>query len=81
MKHNLEQYILPYFGTLKTKEDVLKFIDDRRLNFHPLGKLIVYGELRLNDKAKKEYDRMFHEKLHPHFLETVKEYGRKYGIS
>jgi hypothetical protein len=44
-----------------------------------IGKLIVYGELQLIDKAKAEYDRMFQEKLNPHFLETVKEYGEKYA--
>ena len=81
MKDNLERHILPYFNTVSTKEDVLNFIDAKQLHLQPLGKLIVYGELQLIDKAKVEYDRMFQEKLNPHFLETVKEYGQKYGIS
>ncbi|MGZ3940139.1 MAG: DUF4304 domain-containing protein, partial [Flavisolibacter sp.] len=81
MKDNLERYILPYCHTLSTREDVLKFLDANQLHMQPLGKLIVYGELHLIDKAKREYDKMFREKLNPHFLETVKEYCQKYGIS
>ena len=81
MRDNLEQFILPYFSTVSTIDDVLSLVDTEKLHLQPLGKLIIYGELRLIDKAKTEYDRMFEEKLNPHFLETVKEYGEKYGIS
>jgi len=80
MRDNLEQFILPYFSMVSTIDDVLSLVDTEKLHLQPLGKLIIYGELRLVDKAKAEYDRMFQEKLNPHFLETVKEYGQKYGI-
>ena len=81
MRDNLERFILPYFSSVSTIDDVLSLVDTEKLHLQPLGKLIIYGELRLIDKAKTEYERMFKEKLNPHFLETVKEYGEKYGIS
>jgi hypothetical protein len=46
----------------------------------PLGKLIVYGEFKKFDKAKREYERLLNNKTNPHFLMTVKEYGQKYEL-
>nr|WP_281168253.1 hypothetical protein [Pedobacter glucosidilyticus] len=42
---------------------------------------IVYAELKQFDKAKTEYLTILKEKTNPHFLETVKEYGEKYGLT
>lgn len=81
MRENLERFILPYFNTVSTTQDALTLIEGECLHLPPLGKLIVYGELNLTEKAKAEYERMFQEKLNPDFLETVKKYGQKYGIS
>lgn len=81
MKENLEQYILPYFKSLRNKRDVLNFIDADPMTLQPIGKLVVYGELNLIEKAKAEYEKMFEEDLHPQFLETLKQYGLKYGLS
>lgn len=80
MKGNLEQYILPYFNTVKTRENLLALVETKQLDMEPLEKLIVYGELKLMAKAKAEYESMLERKLNPYFLETVKEYGVKYGL-
>jgi hypothetical protein len=80
MQENLKKYILPYFDRTKTKEDLLNLLDSEKLILAPLAKLIVYGELKQFDKAKAEYLIIQKEKTNPYFLETVKEYGIKYGI-
>lgn len=80
MQLNLEKYILPYFDRTKTKEAFLNILDSEKLILAPLGKLIVYAELKQFDKAKKEYLTILKEKTNPLFLETVKEYGKKYGL-
>jgi hypothetical protein len=80
MQLNLEKYILPYFDRTKTKEAFLNILDSEKLILAPLGKLIVYAELKQFDKAKNEYLTILKEKTNPLFLETVKEYGKKYGL-
>ncbi|OKL40144.1 DUF4304 domain-containing protein [Pontibacter flavimaris] len=80
MRTNLEKYILPYFKKLNTKEALLDFLESEKLIVAPLAKLIVYGESNQFDRAKAEYITILKEKKNPHFLETVKEYGQKYGL-
>lgn len=80
MQANLSEYILPYFDKTKTKEHFLNLLDTEKLFLAPLGKLIVYAELKQFDKARTEYLTILREKTNPHFLETVKEYGQKYGF-
>jgi hypothetical protein len=80
MRSNLSKYILPYFERTKTKGDFLNLLDNEKLLLAPLGKLIVYAELKQFDKAKTEYVTILKEKTNPYFLETVKEYGQKYGL-
>lgn len=80
MRANLSKYILPYFDSTKTKEDFLNLLDSEKLILAPLGKLIVYSELKQFKKAKTEYLTILKEKTNPHFLETVKEYGQKYRL-
>jgi hypothetical protein len=47
----------------------------------PLEKLIVFGELGHKEKAKREFERLITETTrNPGFLETVKGYGKKYGL-
>jgi hypothetical protein len=81
MRTNLTKYILPYFDKTKSKEEILNLLDTEKLILAPLGKLIVYAELKQFDKAKTEYLTILKEKTNPHFLETVKEYGQKYGLA
>lgn len=80
MKANVEKHILPYFDRVKTKEGFLNLLDSEKIILAPLGKLVAYGELKQFDKAKAEYLTILKEKTNPHFLETVKEYGKKYGL-
>ncbi|MDP3393074.1 DUF4304 domain-containing protein [Sediminibacterium sp.] len=80
MKKNLTSFILPYFDRLNSTEKMLQELDKADMMMTPLGKLIIYGELKQFDKAKREYERLLNKKTNPHFLMTVKEYGQKYGL-
>jgi len=52
MRSNLQNYILLYFGQTKTKDRFLEMLDTIELPLNPLGKLIIYGELKQDLKAK-----------------------------
>jgi hypothetical protein len=78
MKNNLTNFILPYFDRLNSTEKMLQELDKADMMMSPLGKLIVYGEFKQFDKAKREYEGLLKNKINPHFLMTVKEYGQKY---
>lgn len=81
MRENLNEFILPYFGTVKTKQDYLDLIDNEKLFIEPLAKLIIYSQHKQFDKAKIEYTKLLSEKWrHPSFIATIKEYGLKYGL-
>jgi hypothetical protein len=80
MRRNLTNFILPYFNRLNSTEKMLQELDKEDMMMTPLGKLIVFGELKQFDKAKREYEKLLREKTNPHFLGTVKEYAQKYGL-
>lgn len=80
MRKNLIEYILPYFNRLNSTEKLLQELDKADIMLAPLGKLIIYGEFKQLDKAKREYERLLSNKINPHFLLTLKEYGHKYGL-
>lgn len=80
MRINLENYILPYFEQTKTKDGFLAMLDKNELPLNPLGKLVVYGELKQILRAKLEYDKLLKESTNSHFIKTVQEYGQKYGL-
>lgn len=80
MRINLENYILPYFDQAKTKEGFLEILNQEKLFLNPLGKLVVYGELKQVLKSKSEYEKLLEESTNTHFTQIVKEYGRKYGL-
>ncbi|MCM5530307.1 DUF4304 domain-containing protein [Parasegetibacter sp. NRK P23] len=81
MRKNLADFILPYFNRLNCTEKVLQELDDANMVLTPLGKLIIYGELKKIDKAKREYEGFLNDKnSNPHFLMRVREYGQKYGL-
>lgn len=80
MKKNLTNFILPYFDRVNNTEKMLQVLDDANMMMTPLGKLIVYAEFKQLDKAKREYEGLVNNKINPHFLMTVKEYGQKYGL-
>ncbi|WP_273209750.1 DUF4304 domain-containing protein [Runella zeae] len=83
MKKNLTNFILPNFDRLNSTKKMLQELDkldkaDMRMT--PLGKLIVYGEFKQFDKAKREYEELMNDKPTPQFLITIREYGQKYGL-
>ncbi|GAO43346.1 DUF4304 domain-containing protein [Flavihumibacter petaseus] len=80
MRKNLTDFILPYFDRMNSTEKMLQELDNSDMMMTPLGKLIVYGELKKFDKARREYEGLLKNKENPHFLMTVKEYGQKYGL-
>lgn len=80
MKKNLTNFILPYFDRLNSTEKMLQELDKADIMMTPLDKLIIYGELKQFDKAKREYEELLNNKANPHFLMTVKEFGQKYGL-
>lgn len=80
MKQNLHNHILPYFKTVETREACLDLLDQEVQLLAPLGKVIVYGELNLMEKAKRAYEQLMEKESHPSFLENVKKIARKYGL-
>lgn len=80
MRKNLTEFILPYFNRFNSTEQMLHELDKADMMMAPLGKLIVYGELKQFDKAKREYEGLLSNKINPHLLMTVREYGQKYGL-
>lgn len=80
MKKNVDNFILPYFAKVDSREKLLQELDNEDLLMTPMGKLIIYGELHQFDKAKREYEKLLREKTNPHFLTTVREYGQKYKL-
>jgi len=80
MRKNLTKFILPYFDRLNNSEKMLKELEKADMMMTPLGKLIIYGELKQFDKAKREYEGLLNNKTNPHFLMTVKEYGQRYEL-
>lgn len=81
MKENFEFFILPYFNSLKTINQFLELIETENLLSRAYDKLIVYGEFKLSDKAQKEYEKLLKETRNPYTLESIKEYGQKYGLT
>ena len=48
MKDNLTQFILPYFDSLNSIDEVVEYMEDEKMTDTPLAKLIIYAELNLN---------------------------------
>jgi adenylate cyclase class IV len=80
MRKNLTDFILPYFNRLNSAERMLEEFDSPDMTISPLGKLIVYGEFRQFEKAKREYELLISKKTNSHFLMTIKDYGLKYEL-
>jgi hypothetical protein len=81
MKKNLNQYILPHFGRVLSKDMLIDVLDSKTVIIHPFEKLIVFGELGHKERAKIEFEKLVAETTrNPGFLVTLKEYGKKYGL-
>lgn len=81
MQENLREYILPYFDKLSTKMEFLNRLGNIE-NYYltSLGKVILYVELNLFDKAKAEYKKGIKEDRNPSYIEMFKEYGQKHHL-
>lgn len=81
MKTNLNQYILPHFGRISSKNLLVGIMALDTTRVAPIDKLIAFGELGEKEKAKMEFEKIIADTLrNPNFLEIIKEYGKKYGI-
>jgi len=81
MKENLNEYILPHFGQTLSKDMLVERLDQQTKWTTPLEKLIVFGELGDKEKVKREFEKLITETTkNASFLETVKGYGKKYGL-
>lgn len=81
MKENIDQYILPWFNKIQSTQDFITVIKQENRVCYPIGKLIVFGELKMLDDAKSEYQKLLGEsKWSPEWTKMVQQYGRKYGI-
>lgn len=81
MKTNLNQYILPHFSRILSKNMLIDFLDSQTTRLVPLEKLIVFGELGYKEKAIMEFQNIIaNTTRNPDFLATIKEYGKKYGL-
>ena len=86
IRTNLTDFILPYFNRINNTERMIQELDhsdilmDPFMITSPLGRLIVYGEFRQFDKAKRDYEFLLNNKTNSHFLLRLKAYGQKYGL-
>lgn len=81
MKRELNDYILPHFERLSSKDMLIVHLDSEANHAAPLEKLIVFGELGQKEKAQKEFGRLLSESTrNPGFQDTLKEYAKKYGL-
>lgn len=80
MKSNIQNFILPYFESINAQYKLLQKLETKNLILSPLGKMIIYAEIKQLEKAKVEYQKLLKEKTNPHFLENVREYGKKYQL-
>lgn len=83
MKQNITDFILPYFTQLNCIDKLFQELENSTtvgMSATPLNKLMLYGEFNKLDKAKIEYEKLLNNSPNPQFLETIKEYGQKYGL-
>jgi len=83
MKENTSQYILPWFNNFQSTQDVVAFLkqEERPCDPNDIGKLIVFGELKMLDDVKLEFQRLLGKaNWNPAYAALIKQYGRKYGI-
>ena len=79
MQENLYHYILPYFSKIATRELLVSELETLNVSFPPLGKLMIYGELKEFELAKKEYEAIVKGTRNIRVLNDAKEMMTKYG--
>lgn len=80
MEENLNDYILPFFLRLKSKDQFLSMLDTDAISLPPFGKLIVYAELKQTAKARVEFNRLKALTIRPEALKTLLSYAEKYKL-
>ena len=80
MHENLNHYILPYFSKIATREQVVSALDTLKIIVPPLGKLMIYGELKEFELAKKEYEAIIKSTRNIRILNDAKELMVKYRL-
>jgi len=80
MEENLNDYILPFFHRLQSKEQFLSMLDADAIRLPPFGKFIVYAELKQTSKARVEFNRLIADKIRPQALKTLLSYAKKYKL-
>lgn len=80
IQENLDQYILPYFAKLSTRELFIQALDASLLPLPILGKLMLYGELNEFEKARQEYALVTAGTRNIRVLTDAKELMAKYGL-
>ena len=81
MHENVRQYTLPWFAKCTSTQDFVTQLKQRTHTDSAFGKLIVFGELKMYDEAKSEFELLIGAASNnPHFQTTINEYGRKYGL-
>jgi len=81
MQENLSLFILPYFSKTATKELFIQALDTMQFNLSILGKLILYGELKEFEKARKEYDTVVRENASIRVLNDARDLFVKYELN
>ena len=81
MHENVKQYILPWFANVASTQDLITLLKQRKRADYPLGKLIVFGELKMYEEAKSEFQQLIDSASNnAYFQTTINEYGQKYGL-
>ena len=80
MEENINDYILPYFERIQSKEQFLAMMEADEITLPPFGKLIVYAELKETAKAREELNRLKAKKINPRALETLLKYAARYQL-
>jgi hypothetical protein len=80
MRKNVQEYILPHFDKLSSREALVDALE-KRSAIHPnVQHLVAFAELGYKEKAKNEYQSLVANTRNPGFLQTLKEHSLKYGL-
>ncbi|MFP5042910.1 DUF4304 domain-containing protein [Parasediminibacterium sp. JCM 36343] len=79
---NVLNYIAPYFERNKSKEDVLKLLQDTTVNLDNFVRIIIFGEYKEIAKAQVEYEKLKQNKyIFANMKSTLFEYRDKYKLT
>ncbi|MGN8069710.1 DUF4304 domain-containing protein [Mucilaginibacter sp. 22184] len=80
-KHNLLEFILPFFNRINTNDDILTELEIGRPYDIPFwGKLVMYAELKKFKEAQAEYTRLFSKQGPDGPNSIIVALGKKYNL-